>query len=39
MEVDNETPNEPARVLAKFASEEAALNLANFLRSNGFLES
>ena len=38
MEVDKETPREPARVLAKFASEEAALNVANFLRSNGLLE-
>ena len=39
MEVDNDAPREPARVLAKFTSEEAALNLAAFLRSNGFLES
>ena len=38
MAVDNENPRAPARVLAKFASEEAAMNLATFFRSNGFLE-
>ena len=38
MEVDNGAPQEPARVLAKFTSEEAALSLATFFRSNGLLE-
>ena len=38
VEVDNEAPRKPARVLAKFASEEAAASLAAFFRSNGFLE-
>ena len=36
--VDKENPRAPARVLAKFASEEAAMNVANFFRANGFLE-
>ena len=36
--VDNENPKEPGRVLARFASEEAAAHLANFFRVNGFLE-
>ena len=36
--VDNENPREPGRVLARFASEEAAAHLANFFRANGFLE-
>ena len=38
MMVDNENPREPAQVLAKFVSEDAALNLAGFLRRNGFIE-
>ena len=38
MMVDNENPREPARVLAKFASEDAAMNLAGFFRCNGFIE-
>lgn len=36
--VDNENPGEPAKVLARFASEEAAIHLAKFFRANGFLE-
>ena len=35
---DPERLDEPARVLAKFISEDAALHLANFFRANGFLE-
>ena len=38
MEVDNEAPRESARVVAKFASEEAAVSLATFFRSMGLLE-
>lgn len=38
MVVDNENPRAPARVLAKFVSEDAAINLAEFFRSNGFLD-
>ena len=38
MLVDNDNPRAPARVLAKFASEDAARNLAAFFRANGFLE-
>lgn len=36
--VDNENPKGPGKVLARFASEEAATHLANFFRVNGFLE-
>ena len=38
MVVDHDNPSLPARVLAKFASEEAARNLVAFFRDNGFLE-
>ena len=38
MVVDNENPRAPARVLAKFSSEDAAMDLAAFFRSNGFLD-
>ena len=38
MLAENENPHAPARVLAKFASEDAAAQLANFFRLNGFLE-
>ena len=38
MVVDKENPRAPARVLAKFVSESAAMNLATFFRFNGFLE-
>lgn len=36
--IDNENPREPGKVLARFASEEAATHLADFFRTNGFLE-
>ena len=35
--VDNKSPSTPARVLAKFSSEEAAMTLAKFFRSTGSL--
>ena len=38
MIVDNENPRAPARVLAKFASEDAAMDLVAFFWSNGFLD-
>ena len=38
MMVDNENPRAPARVLAKFVSEDAAMNLAVFFRRNGLIE-
>jgi len=33
--VDNNAPSAPARVLAKFSSEDAALTLAKFFRASG----
>lgn len=36
--VDNQSPRSPARVLAKFASEDAARSLAQFFRLRGTLE-
>jgi hypothetical protein len=36
--VDKEDPRAPGRVLAKFASEEAAKSLARFFRTHGALE-
>ena len=36
--VDAENPSSPGAVLAKFASEEAALALARFFRLSGNLE-
>jgi hypothetical protein len=35
--IDNESPSSPARVLAKFASEESAMTLAKFFRATGAL--
>lgn len=36
--VDNQNPKAPGRVLAKFASEDAAKSLARFFRIQGVLE-
>ena len=36
--IDNQKPRAPGKVLARFASEEAAAHLANFFRTNGYLE-
>lgn len=36
--VDVNAPRQPAAVLAKFVSEEAAATLAQFLRTHGHLE-
>lgn len=36
--VNNYNPREPGKILARFASEEAAAHLARFFRANGFLE-
>ena len=36
--VDNQSPQSAARVLAKFASEEAAMSLARFFRLHDALE-
>ncbi len=36
--VDNQSPRSPGRVLAKFASEDAAKSLAQFFRIRGALE-
>lgn len=36
--VDNQSPRLPGRVLAKFASEDAARSLAQFFRVRGALE-
>ncbi|HEV7278373.1 MAG TPA: hypothetical protein VGN80_19000 [Devosiaceae bacterium] len=36
--VDTEAPSAPGRILAKFASDEAAQTLARFFRFNGVLE-
>ena len=36
--VDNENPRKPGRVLARFLSEDCARHVADFLRSQGFLE-
>lgn len=38
MIVDNENPREPTRVLAKFVSEDAAMDLAVFFRRNGLID-
>ncbi|WP_306025654.1 hypothetical protein [Oceaniradius stylonematis] len=38
MSVDNRNPTEPASVLAKFNSEDAARKLASFFRLSGKLE-
>jgi hypothetical protein len=35
--VDNYAPSAPAKVLAKFSSEDAALTLAKFFRASGAL--
>jgi hypothetical protein len=37
VDVDNNSPSEPGRILAKFASEDAAAYLAKFFRMNGAL--
>lgn len=36
--VDNQNPKAPGRILAKFASEDAAKSLANFFRLHGALQ-
>lgn len=36
--IDNQSPRSPGRVLAKFASEDAARSLAQFFRVHGLLE-
>ncbi|MGX5803374.1 hypothetical protein ACWGS9_19260 [Bradyrhizobium sp. Arg314] len=36
--MDNQDPKAPGRVLAKFASEDAAKSLATFFRVHGALE-
>lgn len=38
LSVQTKSPREPAKVLAKFASEEAALKLAQFFRLSGRME-